>query len=76
MGRLEAPSRRSGGGRKVSVYRYMINDVDGRKVLNMQISLNALGGRVGTLVDIGAQSRIMSIKGIDDVLRNLDGTKT
>lgn len=76
MGRLEAPSRRSGGGRKVGVYRYMINDVDGRKVLNMQISLNALGGRVGTLVDIGAQSRIMSIKGIDDVLRNLDGTKT
>ena len=54
----------------------MINDVDGRKVLNMQISLNALGGRVGILVDVGAQSRIMSIKGIDDVLRNLDGTKT
>ena len=70
---MGAPLRRGGKG---NVYRYMINDVDGRKVLNMQISLNALGGRVGTLVDVGAQSRIMSIKGIDDVLRNLDGTKT
>jgi hypothetical protein len=54
----------------------MINEVDGRKVVNMQISLNALGGRVGPVVDVGAQSRIMSVKGIDDALRNLYGTKT
>ena len=48
------------------VYDCTINEVDGKKVVNMKMTLTAPGCGMGPAIAADAQARIMSVEGIDD----------
>ena len=48
------------------VYDCVINEEDGKKIVNMKMTLTAPGCGMGPVIAADAQSRIMTVEGIDD----------